>query len=476
MTKSYTKIIPVLALLFLMVGITSCTKVVRTSEFAQVIDYPEDAHPAPVKFSKLKTQLSVGTDVGVYRPSCLWFGVNVGRDFFRRVHMSDLDDRFAETLEAQGYDIVDQLNSVFDEEYEDDLLRSEYSVSGKIIDADINVCGNNTAAILGDFLGDHFYGTYGQRGKVFMKIEWGVYDNLRRTVVYKATTEGYVDRKAPNVEGLTLMIHEAFSMAVHNLGADQAFHDLIFSGKKPQRDWSQKKKAENRPRVFDAKESVIIANPPLSSRPLTDHVDYSREVAVLVQGGAGHGSGYFISHQGHIITNKHVVGNAQRVRVVTADKEETLIAEVLRKSSQRDVALLKLESVPDDLEIVTLPIKTEWPKVSADIYALGAPSHKRMQDTLSKGIVSAHRRNFQVFGAKMNFIQGDVQTIGGNSGGPLLDVNGNIVGMSVAGLYNKIGESDSGLNLFIPIEDALKHLDITLHDRQPLGLLTSPMQ
>lgn len=462
MTLSYTKIIPFL-IVVLTAGILAACAPVQKAEFTPSLDHPEDAHPAPIKFTKLKMRLPVGMEMGVHRHRCFLSFSEVGRHYLKgNISQPLIGDSFVEALDAQGYDLISHLNLSFDEEAEAEGLRSEYKVSAKIIDAQIDVCESPNWIFKFPFVDPLFLGTGGLSGKLFLKIEWGVWDNLRRKTVYKTTTEGYVHSKRANIEGVTLMVDEAFAMAAHNLGAKKEFHDLIFYGTKPSQDWNKKKKRESRPRIFDPQERVVISNPPLSEVMLTDHIERTCRVAVMVQTGSGHGSGYFISREGHIITNAHVIGDAMRVRIVTAGRKDKLIAEVLRKSVRRDVALLKLEVVPEDLEIVTLPIKTAWPKVSADIYALGAPQKTRLQDTLSKGIVSAHRKGYKLFGTKMDFIQGDVSTHGGNSGGPLLDGHGNLVGMSVAGYSYNLHQADDGLNLFIPIEDALKHLKIEL--------------
>ncbi len=441
---------------------TSCTNVQRV-EYAQSLEHPEDAHPAPIKFGKLKTRLPVGAEIGIHRTKCFLSFYDVGRHYLKENIKQDLiDDIFAETLEAQGFDVVSRLNTIFDEEYENEFLRSEYKIGAKIIDAQIDTC-ETPNYLFGMFPFKPLYlGIGGFSGKLYLKIEWAVFDSLRRKVVYKTVTEGYVNRKAKNKEGVILMVNEAFSMAAHNLAADKNFHDLIFYGTKPPQDWRKKKKKESRPRIFSPREDVTIFNKALSKTPLTQHIERSGKVAVLVQAGTGHGSGFFITKQGHIITNAHVVGDAMRVRVVSAGNDKKMIAEVLRKSDKRDVALLKLEEIPEDLDIVTLPIRAEFPRVSEEIYAIGAPEHRRLQDTVSGGIVSSIRKNFRVFGTKMDFIQGDIVIRGGNSGGALLDGNGNIIGITVAGMYLEIGEGDSGLNLFIPINDALRYLNIEL--------------
>lgn len=460
--RSIIKTYPLIALALVTGLIVSCSNVQKVDHMP-ILDHPEDAHPAPIKFTRLKMKLPVGMEMGIYRHRCFLSFSEVGRHYLKgNINQSLINDSFVEALEIQGYDLVSHLNISFTEEAEAEDLRSEYKVSAQIIDAQIDVC--KTPNLLVDLspIDPLYLGTGGFKGKLFLKIKWGVWDNLRRKTVYKTTTEGYVHSKSANIEGVTLMVNEAFAMAAHNLGAKKEFHDLIFYGTKPSQGWNKKKKRESRPRIFDPQERVVIYNPPLSEIILTDHIERTRRAAVMVQAGSGHGSGYFISKDGHMITNAHVVGDAMRVRVVTAGRKDKLIAEVLRKSTPRDVALLKLEKIPDDLEIVTLPIKTVWPKVSADIYALGAPQKTRLQDTLSKGIVSAHRKGYKIFGIKMDFIQGDVSTHGGNSGGPLLDGNGNLVGMSVAGYSYNLHQADDGLNLFIPVEDALKYLRIEL--------------
>ncbi len=456
-----TKITLILTFLFL----ASCTDV-RKAEYVQSQDHPQDAYPAPIKFSHLKVQLPVGAKIGDKRLGCLFSIQEVGRDYFREgINQPEIDDVFVSTLEAQGFDVIGRENTVFDEEYEDDFLRSEYKIGAKIIDAQVDLCekAEPSASVFSSFIDPWHHARGGVGGKLYLKIEWAVYDALRRKVAYKTATEGYVNRKVLNKEGLPLMINEAFAMAAYNLGSDKSFHDLIFYNEKPTQNWQNKKYIESRPRIFNPNEELVISNLPLSAVPLINHAEKSGKVSVLVQAGSGYGSGFFVSDQGHIITNAHVVGDALRVRIVTSGGKEKLIAEVLRKNTKRDVALLKLEEKPEGLGIVTLPIRLKYPKVSEDIYALGAPEHKLMQDTLSKGIISSIRNNFRVHGSEMNFIQGDIAISKGNSGGALLDAEGNIIGISIVGIYQDIGAGDSRLNLFIPISDALSYLNISIN-------------
>lgn len=453
-------------LLFVTALLASCVDVPQ-AKYRDALALPEDAHPSPMMFSQLKMALPPGSDVGYMTKSGSvdgFFMKPASRNLLRDgISQKDIEQVFEETLEGQGYDVVDTVNVIFPDEELDEFLRSEYRVGGKIIEARMD--GKQKDSDL--FLGGIAFGREGIEGELYLKIEWGVYDTLRQRVVYKTVTEGTGKVKRRDPEGMTLLVNEAFEMAAYNLGADKEFHDLLVSGVKPQ-SWPLPKKQDDRPMKYEAEEEVELPSKPLSSTPLPQFIDNARQAVVMIEGGVGHGSGFFISQDGHILTNNHVVGNAQRVRVVTSKRKEKLVAQVLRTQPARDVALLKLEEIPDDLKITTLPIRTAWPGVTEDVYALGTPISKKLQDTVTKGIVSAHRKKFRMHGARLDIIQADVDIHGGNSGGPLLDANGNIVAISVAGMSFGDPNTDfsTGLNYFIPIGDALEKLDIGFEDEE----------
>lgn len=91
--------------------------------------------------------------------------------------------------------------------------------------------------------------------------------------------------------------------------------------------------------------------------------------------------------------------------------------------------------------------------------------YSRLENTVTKGIVSAHRKNLKIDGLKLDFIQADVYIHGGNSGGPLLNQEGNIIGISTLGLYADDSKRGAGLNMFVPIGEALQVLDINLNNQ-----------
>lgn len=452
-----------LLLMLCILGLNGCARYVQKADYQPMREIAEDASPTPILFREAELLLPVGTDVGFESNSarfCGWPRYPVGRSALRNaIDKKFLKQTFHDVLEAQGYDVVGSLDIAYD--LEDEMDRAEYSVTAKIRDVQLEMCHNEPDNFL-----IFFTTRSGTEGEFFMSVDWTVYDALRRTVVYKTRTEGYTKRRVPNQEGLTLMFTDAFEMAAHNLGSEEKFHDLIVSGIKPQ-NWKKQKfdaaKDNSRPMMFDPLEKVRIEKHVLSKAPFTKNIDQKRKAAVMIQK-FGHGSGFFITRQGHILTNAHVVGDAQRTRIVTANKEEKLVAEVLRVDKARDVALLKLEHIPHDFDIVTLPVRTVWPDIGEDVYALGVPKdYRKSMDTVTKGIISAHRKDMKFGGVKQNFIQADVTIHKGSGGGPLVDKNGNIVGMAVGGqaIQTESG-TGIGLNYFIPIDEALRALDIQM--------------
>jgi S1-C subfamily serine protease len=173
-----------------------------------------------------------------------------------------------------------------------------------------------------------------------------------------------------------------------------------------------------------------------------------RASVVTVRSVAGHGSGFFIDSAGHILTNAHVVADSDRVKVILESGQQ-LDGTVIAADARRDVAVVKV--APAGLP--GLPLQAARPEIGAEVYAVGSPLLEELSGTVSKGIVSAYR-SFD----GLDYIQSDVTTVEGSSGGPLLDDRGNVVGITVSGFTE--AEAPVGVNLFIPIGEALRALGI----------------
>lgn len=177
--------------------------------------------------------------------------------------------------------------------------------------------------------------------------------------------------------------------------------------------------------------------------------DFFRMNATEVPSGSG--SGFVWSAEGHIITNFHVIQNADRAKV-TLSNGETYDAELIGYAAEKDLAVLKIDASQRMLRPIPVG-KSENLKVGQSVYAIGNPFG--LDQTLTTGIVSALGREIEsVSGVPIrDVIQTDAAINPGNSGGPLLDSSGRLIGVNTA-IYSPSGAS-AGIGFSIPV-DAVK--------------------
>ncbi|MET0116382.1 MAG: DegQ family serine endoprotease [Sedimenticola sp.] len=162
------------------------------------------------------------------------------------------------------------------------------------------------------------------------------------------------------------------------------------------------------------------------------------------------GSGFIISEDGYLLTNNHVVEEADEVLVRLSDHRE-FTAKVIGKDKRSDVALLKIEA--DDLPTVNIGNGSDL-KVGEWVLAIGSPFG--FDHSVTAGIVSAKGRNLPSENY-VPFIQTDVAINPGNSGGPLFNLKGEVVGVN-SQIYSRTG-GFMGLSFAIPIEMAMNVAD-----------------
>jgi serine protease Do len=158
------------------------------------------------------------------------------------------------------------------------------------------------------------------------------------------------------------------------------------------------------------------------------------------------GSGFIISADGYILTNAHVVDNADEVVVKLTDKRQ-FKAKVVGKDSRTDVALVKIDA--KDLPTVALGDASKV-KVGEWVVAIGSPYG--FENSVTAGIVSAKGRSLPGDGY-VPFIQTDVAVNPGNSGGPLFNLSGEVIGIN-SQIYSRTG-GYMGLSFAIPIDIAM---------------------
>jgi S1-C subfamily serine protease/SpoVK/Ycf46/Vps4 family AAA+-type ATPase len=199
---------------------------------------------------------------------------------------------------------------------------------------------------------------------------------------------------------------------------------------------------------------TIVRIPALrrSVTPLSEGTSALQAAVVTIKIDGAYGSGFFISRDGYLLTNHHVVEDNKFVTIKLTTGRQ-MPGEVLRSHKARDVALVKV----NESALEALPLQLEPPDVAAEVYAVGTPVSETYSTTISKGIVSAYRTVDD-----LKLIQSDAAIHGGSSGGAMVDRFGNVVAISVSGISSSAQKLGTSINFFIPIADALKFLAVEL--------------
>ena len=272
------------------------------------------------------------------------------------------------------------------------------------------------------------------KGSATIEVEWQIYSVADAKVVARIPTSGAFSAPELGRDWGEMLAPGAFGAAARSLARDEEFIEIVRGGK-------HTAIGPNAPVQSELKLTLPRLGAPVPMKTVGRSV-------VSIFAGDGMGSGVLVSPDGYILTNHHVAGDAGRVRVRWADGTET-VGEVVRADRRRDVALVKVAPTTTP----ALAIRHTEVEVGETVFAIGTPLDKNLSGTLTRGVVSAHRIR-----EGLPFIQSDAAVTHGNSGGPLLDEKGSVVGLTVSGL-----EPDGapiGLNFFIPIDDALKALTI----------------
>lgn len=372
----------------------------------------------PVELSRLVADLRRGENIGRFKQGviCMVGGPLTWRSGGQlEIDTEEFDEAFRDELERIGYTVAGDPDNLFENTGDSG---SEFLIGGRIKHIDMKICYP-----MGGF-GD--YDT--SKGEASITVEWQVYSKLDRRVVGTQETTGSIKSGSQNGGAYAILL-SAFADSVRQLASTEGFKK-IFVGSPADMTVARQAPIDLTP--------IQMTATPVRPIPISDTVGST----VLVFAGEGHGSGFLVSQEGHVLTNAHVVGAAKYLKIRWADGSETL-GEVLRVDPGRDVAVLKTDASGR----LPLAIRKTSPLVGEDVYAVGAPLDQQLQSTVTRGIVSATR---VVDG--YSYIQSDVSVNGGNSGGPLLDRDGNVIGLTAAGLTRS--GVPLGINLFIPISEA----------------------
>lgn len=190
---------------------------------------------------------------------------------------------------------------------------------------------------------------------------------------------------------------------------------------------------------------------------------------------AGQGSGVIINKDGYLLTNNHVIEGANTVEVVLNDGTK-LPAEVIGSDEHTDLAVLKIKSTNQTFSAINMGDSNKL-RVGEFVIALGSPFSLASSVTL--GIVSQKGRSIGELPFE-DFIQTDAAVNPGNSGGPLLDIDGNLVGINTMILSPGHAGGHVGISFAIPVNLAMNVADSIIKngrwERPWIGILMSDSQ
>ena len=341
----------------------------------------------------------------------------------------DFGEMFHEEFSRHGIKVAGDPSQLFHRKR--DAASADFQIAGRLVSMKGNFCH---AHHWWDGKPLHEYS-----GEMSVEIEWSVLSNLTDEVVLQDRTWGYFKQNETIKQGITLTFEQAIASAISNFAANRKLRALAVG-------------MSIKPEVRQARQSSPTATGLLvqnGASPGAFNGEQLVRSVVTIRVGGGHGSGFFIGRNGHVLTNAHVVGNARRAQIITSQGIE-VEAEVVSRDVVRDVAVLKSPlRIPEPLSF-----NLKQPGVAETVYAVGTPIDQSLSTTVTRGIVSALRWDSD---HSQSFIQADVAVSPGSSGGPLINSRGEVVGITVS----KVAQAE-GLNMFIPIGEGLHKLGIRL--------------
>jgi len=285
------------------------------------------------------------------------------------------------------------------------------------------------------------------QGEFFISIRWKIVRDDDGFVLLNYKTEAFEELLEPIDDGARILLESVFKENVRKLVTNEDFRLLITldaTEKAPPQ--TQVTSTNN---IVDEKYNVLIINQQ-KSKTLSKNANWE-DAVVTIEFKDGHGSGFAIS-ENYILTNYHVVGSKKEVTLKFAEKngfKQEATGTVIRKNAKRDVALIKIKGkLPKYLSISKIK-----PKSRDEVYTLGTPLDTKYAGTLNPGSITHPGRELE----GLTYIQSNALIYPGNSGGPMVNTDGQVIAISVMG-----DSRAEGINFFIPIDSALEYLNLEI--------------
>ena len=353
------------------------------------------------------------------------------------VRTRDYAEAVSNQLKATGFAPADDPDDLFKAKRQ----ASDLAIAINVKDIKADLCATrplSQLAVSGVPKIDSFNGTFldvdGASGVATMTAEWQLYSRTRQKVLLTKTVVSRFELPKHGHGNLLKFINGAFDENVRAFISSSEFQAAAVPP------------TSDSVRATSSASKTPLALAGAKAAGPTKISDAVGSV-VLVLSNGGHGSGFLVSTDGYVVTAEHVVGLDKYVKIRWSDGLEGL-GEVVRTDKRRDVALIKT----DPRGRQPLALHRAAPEPGDTVFAIGAPLDVKNQSTVTRGVASANR-----IMDGFSFIQSDVTVNAGNSGGPLLDEKGAVLGICDLS-FRERGDVPTGINYFVPIDDALRFL------------------
>lgn len=388
--------------------------------------YDVGENPAIVAFDKLLVDLNEGTVIGSLVDEAglsspiKWEGsVKAGERSF--------ENRFNQTLDKAGFRIPRRKDPKLFATREERPELPRFLVGVELREVAVNlrhIEGKN-------------YGEGPIRGNTQLMLEWKVFDRTSGKVVLSIQTEGRSQhRQRPGFvqsDNIT-----AFEDALLKFLAEGRFVELLRSNPLAPHT-SPTDSIAAPPNVINA-----VKNPPFKN--LSEMIRYADRSCVTVITDAGHGSGVIINSEGYVLSAQHVIDGTNRVEVQFSDglRQD---ATIILADVEHDLVLLDIAGSG----FKPLPItSSDSTGLGDEVVTIGTPADLALGQSVSKGILSGKRRIDDRI-----YLQTDLAVNPGNSGGPLINEKGEVIGIVQSKL---VGKGIEGLGFAVPMEVVMERL------------------
>ena len=212
------------------------------------------------------------------------------------------------------------------------------------------------------------------------------------------------------------------------------------------------------PDIYDAVSPGVVG--------VLNYIEVQSEKGKTIDELYGSGTGFVVSSEGYILTNAHVVEGASKVTVKVFGEEEERVATLIGSDTETDIAVLKVEGAQ------LQPLKlgdSDAVRVGEYVLAIGNPlSTDELANTITFGIISATKREVTIDNYTNSYLQTDAAINFGNSGGPLINLNGEVIGINSAKTitagYDELGNAVSaeGIGFALPINQVQKIMEVLI--------------